>query len=167
MATVSEILQKKGHFVATVGRKTTVLDAARDMNARRIGALIVTEDEKVVGIVSERDVLIRVVAAQRDPANTHVEDIMTTPVACCRPDTTLDECRGLMTVQRIRHLPVVEEHRITGIITIGDLIAREVVDQKAVIGYLHEYIHGPYANVPTNPPEEGSEAVSSDREGPA
>lgn len=143
MATVSEILEKKGRFVATVGKEATVLDAAREMNARRVGALVVTEQEKVLGIVSERDVLIRIVAAQRDPAQTRVEEVMTTPVVCCQPATPLDECRSLMTVKRIRHLPIVEEGQIVGIVTIGDLMAQEVVDSKAVIGYLHEYIHGP------------------------
>ncbi len=142
MATVAEILEKKGRYVATVGRQTTVLEAAREMNARRIGALVVTEGDVVVGVFTERDVLTRVVASQRDPATTRVEEVMSAPVAYCRPDTPLDDCRSLMTVRRIRHLPVIENDRLTGIVTIGDLTAQEVTDHKAVIGYLHDYIHG-------------------------
>lgn len=166
MATVAEILEKKGRFVATVGRKAAVLEAAREMNARRVGALVVVDEQKVVGIVSERDVLIRVVAAQRDPTTTLVEEVMTAPVACCRANTPLAECESLMTVKRIRHLPVVEENELIGIVTIGDLMAREVVDHKAVIGYLHEYIHGPYVNVSMTPQDEQqSEAVHSEPEG--
>ncbi len=80
---------------------------------------------------------------------------MTTPVVCCHPGTPLEECRSLMTVKRIRHLPIVDGGQLAGIVTIGDLTAREVVDHKAVIGYLHEYIHGP-SGAPSETPGEGT-----------
>ncbi len=159
MSTVAEILDRKGRFVATVDPQTSVLEAAREMNARRIGALVVTRENRVLGIFTERDILTRVVVAQLDPAKTEVAQVMTTPVACCRPDTTLAECGSLMTVKRIRHLPVVEEGRLAGIITIGDLTAREVVDHKTTIEYLHQYIYGPQIHVAQE--QEGGKETSA------
>jgi len=145
---VKEILAKKGPFVASVGRDKTVLDAAREMNARRIGALVVTDGDSVVGIITERDIMTKVVAVQRDPGQSRVGEVMTSPVACCRPDTTLAECREVMTTRRIRHLPVVEQGRLVGIITSGDILARTVYEQQEKIDdlersieYLHRYIY--------------------------
>ncbi len=140
MPTAQIILTRKGSDVATIDRSATVLDAATRMNERRIGALVVTSGEKAVGIFTERDVLIRVVAAGRDPKTTKVEGVMTSPMACCRRDTPLAECRAVMTHKRIRHLPVVEDGRLYGIISAGDLLATEVADQKQTIEYLHEYL---------------------------
>ncbi len=144
MVKVKDILAKKGNFVAPIGKNNTVLEAAMEMNARRIGALVVTEGKNVVGIVTERDILRRLVAAQRDPEKTTVGEIMSSPVACCRTETTLEECRGVMTNKRIRHIPVVEDNNLMGIITIGDLMAYEVEESQETILYLHEYIYGPY-----------------------
>jgi CBS domain-containing protein len=143
MTTVSDILAKKGTAVASIGRDSTVLDAAHAMNERRIGALVVTEGDSVVGIFTERDVLTRVVAPQRDPATTRVAEVMTASVACCRPDTRLEECRTVMTDRRIRHLPVVDEGRLVGIITSGDVLASEMAAKNETIEYLHAYVHGP------------------------
>jgi len=148
---VKDILAKKGSFVASVKRNQTVLEAAREMNARRIGALVVTDADNVVGIFTERDVMTRVVALQLDPAATRIEQVMTCPVACCRPETTLDECREVMTTKRIRHLPVVDNGKLVGIITSGDVMAKAVDEQREKIDrlersidYLHEYIYGSY-----------------------
>lgn len=142
MATVRDILAKKGAFVAAVGRDHSVLDAAKEMNTRRVGSLVVTEGESVVGIFTERDILTRVVAVRRDPETTPVGEVMTAPVAVCHPDTTVEECRGVMTKQRIRHLPVVENGRLVGIITSGDILAREMAAQQSTIEYMHEYLYG-------------------------
>jgi CBS domain-containing protein len=136
------ILEKKGPDVATVDRAATVLDAAKLMNQRRIGALVVTAGDKVVGIFTERDILNRVVAAGSEPSRTKVGDVMTSPMACCRRDTRLAECKAVMSQKRIRHLPVVEEGKLFGIISIGDIMASEVADQQATIEYLHEYLYG-------------------------
>lgn len=143
MGTVKDILAKKGRDVATVTRDQTVLAAAEEMNRRRIGSLVVVEEGTVVGIFTERDILTRVVAARRDPAATRVEEVMTTPVAVCRPDTRIEECRGVMTNQRIRHLPVIADGRLAGIVTSGDVLASEMAEQQQTITYLQEYIHGP------------------------
>lgn len=140
MPTAQSILSRKGSDVATIEREATVLDAAKKMNDRRIGALVVTSGDRAVGIFTERDVLIRVVAAGRDPKTTAVEGVMTSPMAVCRRDTPLADCRAIMTTKRIRHLPVVEEGKLYGIISSGDILASEVADQKQTIEYLHEYL---------------------------
>lgn len=142
MATVQSILGRKGGQVVSIGAGEAVLAAASLMNERSIGGLVVTDDERVVGIFTERDILRRVVAARKDPATTLVRDVMTSPVACCRPDTNLAECRSVMTEQRIRHLPVVERERLCGIVTIGDLMAQEVGENQSTIEYLQSYIFG-------------------------
>lgn len=142
MPVAQVILEKKGSDVATVGREATVLDAAKLMNERRIGALVVTSGDRVVGIFTERDILNRVVAVGREPAKTKVEDVMTSPMACCRRDTRLAECKAVMSQKRIRHLPVVEEGKLYGMISSGDILASESSDQQATIEYLHEYLYG-------------------------
>lgn len=142
MLTVQSILERKGQTVQTVAAADTVLRAAELMNQHRIGALVVSSGDKVVGIFTERDILNRVVAARRDPATTKVEQVMTTPMICGRRNTTLAECRSIMTGKRIRHLPIVEEGRLYGLISSGDLLATEVQDQQVTIEYLHEYVHG-------------------------
>jgi len=142
MPNAQSVLDRKGGDVATVERKSTVLDAAKRMNQLRIGAVVVRDADKIVGIFTERDVLNRVVAAVRDPKTTIIGDVMTSPMACCRRDTLLSECRTVMTQKRIRHLPVVEDGMLFGIISIGDIMASEVADQQATIEYLHEYLHG-------------------------
>jgi CBS domain-containing protein len=142
MPNAQSILQKKGADVATVDRKNTVLDAAKTMNQRRIGAVVVTDGDRVVGIFTERDILSRIVAAGKDPKTARVEEVMTSPMACCQRDTRLTECRTVMTQKRIRHLPVVEDGKLYGIISAGDILAGEVADQQATIEYLHEYLYG-------------------------
>jgi len=96
----------------------------------------------VIGIFTERDVLMRVVAEGLEPARTTVGEIMTSPVACCHPDTTLEECVTVITEKRHRHLPVVEDGRLCGIISSGDLLAQQVRNQETTITYLKEYLHG-------------------------
>lgn len=142
MATVQAVLAKKGGQVVTIGVADSALTAATLMNERGIGGLVVLEAGRVAGMFTERDILRRVVAMRRDPAATPVSEVMTSPVAFCRLETTLNECRAVMTEKRIRHLPVVDEKGVCGIVTIGDLMAHEVTDQEATIQYLHEYIFG-------------------------
>lgn len=141
MGTVHSILTRKGREVVTIGLAESALAAAERMNERGIGGLVVVDGDQVVGIVTERDILRRVVAARREPAHIRVQEIMTTPVASCRPDTTLIECRTFMTAKRIRRLPVTDERGLCGIVTIGDLLAHEVGEHEATIEYLNHYIH--------------------------
>ena len=143
MATVRDILARKGAQVITTGKQATVLDAALLMNQHRIGALVVVEEDRVIGMFTERDVLQRVVAGQRDPARTTVEEVMTTEVACSTPETSLAEARGAMKNRRIRHLPVVDgEQQLLGMVSIGDLNAFEASDAEHTIHLLHEYLFG-------------------------
>jgi CBS domain-containing protein len=142
MATVQAVLARKGGEVFTIGIADSVLTAATLMNERGIGGLVVLDGGRVAGMFTERDILRRVVAMRRDPAATTVSEVMTTPVAFCRGETTLGECRSVMTEKRIRHLPVVDEKGVCGIVTIGDLMAHEVTEQEATIQYLNEYIFG-------------------------
>ena len=142
MTTVQDILKKKGESVETVSPDTTVLDAAKKMNAGRIGALIVENNKKVVGIFSERDILTRVIAPQLDPSSTPVSQVMTTQVAYCTRDTTIEHCRSLMSDQRVRHLPIIEDEELVGIVTIGDLNAWQVDAQGETIRHLNQYIYG-------------------------
>ncbi len=142
MPSASTILERKGSDVATVEREISVLDAAKLMNDRRIGALVVTAGDRVVGIFTERDILNRVVAASREPGSTPVADVMTSPMACCRRDTPLAECKSVMSEKRIRHLPVVEDGKLFGMVSAGDILAGECADKQQTIEYLQEYLHG-------------------------
>jgi CBS domain-containing protein len=140
---VRELLDRKGSHVWTIGPSATVLEAAEAMNEHRIGALVVTAADRVVGIITERDVLVRVVAGRRDPASTRVADVMTAEVVCGSPETTVEEARGAMRDRRIRHLPVSDgDGRLAGLVSIGDLNALAQADQERTIFLLHEYILG-------------------------
>jgi len=142
MSLVRDVLAKKGAHVLSVARSATVLDAAELMNKHHIGAVIVMDGEKIAGIFTERDILNRVVAKRADPATTRVEDVMTERVAFCTRDSSVESCRTIMTKHKLRHLPVVENDRLMGMISSGDILARELQDQEETIRYLHEYIHG-------------------------
>lgn len=140
MSTVRELLSKRTRTVYQVGENETVLAAARLMKTQHIGCVVVTRQEKVIGIFTERDVLMRVVAEGRDPATVCVGQVMTSPVEVCTPDTTLDECVGNFTSKRHRHLPVVEDGRLVGLISSGDLLASQVREHQTTIMYLKEYM---------------------------
>ena len=143
MPTVRDILRVKGPHVLSVSPRTTVLDAALVMNEHKIGSLLVLHGEQLIGIITERDILQRVVVPRLDPGTTLVEDVMTTEVACCQPHTPLTEARGVMKNRRIRHLPVLDEDRqLCGMISIGDLNAWDAHDHEVTIHVMEEYIHG-------------------------
>jgi CBS domain-containing protein len=141
MPCVKDILARKGHKVWSTSTTFTVLDATHAMNQYRVGALLVKDDGEVVGIFTERDVLTRVVAAGLDPKTTPVEEVMSTPVAYCTPETTLETVKSIFTEQRIRHLPVINEDRLDGMITSGDILAFEASDLSETVRFLEEYIH--------------------------
>jgi CBS domain-containing protein len=143
MPTVQDILNHKGAEVASVQRERSIIEAARDMNRLRIGSLVVVDGNKVVGMFTERDILVRVVAEGRDPNRLTVGQVMTSPVVCVTPDTELVECKTMMTTRRIRHIPVVVEGELIGIVTSGDIMARESREREVTIESLVEYIGGP------------------------
>src|ERR1044071_361851 len=142
MPTVQDILSHKGNRVATVQRERSVIEAARQMNNLRIGSLVVVDGSKVVGIFTERDILVRVVAEAGDPNRVTVGQVMTAPVVSCNPDTDLDECKSIVTSRRIRHIPVVADGELIGIVTSGDIMARESMEREVTIESLTEYIGG-------------------------
>jgi CBS domain-containing protein len=143
MATVRDILAVKGTQVLFIDPGATVLDAAMLMNEHKIGSLGVMEEGYLIGIITERDILQRVVVPRRDPGQTPVREVMTTEVVCCQPHTSLAEARGVLKNRRIRHLPVVDElKRLCGMISIGDLNAHDAHDHEMTIHILEEYIHG-------------------------
>ncbi len=142
MAAVREILLNKDSWVASIGPRASALEAAIAMNRQKVGSLMVLDGERIVGILTERDLLQRVLAEQRDAAKTSVEDVMTTEILCCQPHTTIEEARAVMKNRRVRHLPVVDDQGLHGLISIGDLNAYEAHSQEATIHVLTEYIHG-------------------------
>jgi CBS domain-containing protein len=143
MATVRDLLARKGPHVHTICPAASVLEAALLMNEHKIGSLVVIDDDRVVGIFTERDVLQRVVGEEREAAKTSVGDVMTTEVVCCTLETTIAEARGAMKNRRVRHLPLVDgEQRLLGLISIGDLNAYETTDHEQTIYLLQEYIYG-------------------------
>jgi CBS domain-containing protein len=143
MAKVQDILAVKGAHVQSVGPDASVLDAALLMNEHKIGSLVVMDGGHIVGIITERDLLQRVIAQSRDPGNTLVREVMTAELVCCLPGSELDEVRGVMKNRRIRHVPVVDgERRLLGMISIGDLNAHLTHDQEVTIHVLTEYIQG-------------------------
>lgn len=141
MPTVDDILRKKGSDVMTIAPSATVLDAARSMTERGIGGMPVVSDGEMVGVFTERDILRRVVVELRDPATTTVSEVMSSPVISCGRETTTEECTEMMTARRMRHLPVVDETGLCGIVTIGDILALHTAKQEAEIEELNRYIH--------------------------
>jgi CBS domain-containing protein len=142
MATVQKILDHKGATVVTCGPATTVLEAARLMNEHGIGGVVVVDGGQVVGIFTERDVMRRVVVAQHDPATTKLLDVMTTPVISCEPGTDIDECRAIVTARRVRHLPIIRDGKLLGLITSGDILAQQLREQQEALDYLNSWASG-------------------------
>jgi CBS domain-containing protein len=141
-AIISDVLARKGADVATIAPDATVLEAAHLMNQRRIGALCVVQNEALVGVCTERDILNRVISVQLEPATTRVADVMTTSVITCGSNGRTDDCAAVMSYKRIRHLPVVDDGKLVGIVSTGDLMAMEVSASQAYIDDLYQYLHG-------------------------
>ncbi|MDH3194999.1 MAG: CBS domain-containing protein [Hyphomicrobiales bacterium] len=142
MATVRQILDAKGHDVATVGPDTTVYDAIKKMADKNIGSLVVTDGEKIAGIITERHYARNVILKGKASPDTHVKDIMSTRVVCAWPDQSVEECMAVMTDKSVRHLPVLEDKRLVGLVSIGDLVKSIISDQKFTIEQLERYIGG-------------------------
>ena len=141
---IRDILRRKGEDVYSVGPLATVIDAVNTMNDHHVGSVLVCEGGDPVGVFSERDVLVRVVAAQRDPRETLVRDVMTTRLYTAAPDDTLLEVMRLMTDRRCRHVPVMEGERLIGLVSIGDLTKATQYNLRQEVRELTSYIGGPY-----------------------
>jgi CBS domain-containing protein len=143
MATAHDVLVAKGSPLHTVDSGATVLQATQVMNEHKIGAVVVTENGRVSGIFTERDVLTRVIADQRNPAEMRVGEVMTRDVICCEPDTDLDEVSAIMKAKRIRHLPICGPGgSVMGVVSIGDVNAHYASNQAQTIHFLSDYIYG-------------------------
>ena len=140
MATAEQFIAVKGTAVASLPPTATVLEAAQLMNDRHIGSVLVISSNRLVGIFTERDVMRRIVAEERSPATTTLDEVMTHQVACAAPHTRLDEIRAAMRQQRIRHMPVVDSNRVVGMISIGDLNKADHDGQAETILYLEQYM---------------------------
>jgi CBS domain-containing protein len=140
MGQVSEILEEKGHGVLRIDAGATVFDAVRQMVDGNVGSLLVTEGGEIAGIVTERDYLRRVAADELDDRQTSVREIMSSPLIVVTPQTSVDECMALMTNRRIRHLPVVENGEVAGLVSIGDVVKFKSREQGFEIQFLHDYI---------------------------
>jgi len=137
---VSDILQKKGNAVISVNSNTTVLDALKIMSEKNIGALLVIDDGKLTGIFSERDYARKVVLKGKASADTAVEDIMTENPFTVQPGDSIEICMGIMSNKHIRHLPVVNNDTVAGMISIGDVVTAIIESQKETIDHLKSYI---------------------------
>ncbi len=142
MQTVRQVLQSKGREVMTIGPETSVYDALALMADKQIGALVVTQGSKVLGLMSERDYARNVALQGRKSKDTRVGDIMMTKVACVGPDQTVQDCMSIMTEMRVRHLPVMEGESLYGIVSIGDLVKAIIEEQEVLIEHLVRYING-------------------------
>jgi CBS domain-containing protein len=140
MNQLSEILDAKGHEVLRIDAAASVLEAVKRMVDANVGSLIVTDGGEVAGIVTERDYLRRVTLEGRTDRETSVREIVSSPLIVVTPETTVDECKALMTDRRIRHVPVVEGGEVVGIVSIGDIVKFESEQQSFEIKYLTDYI---------------------------
>lgn len=142
MATVQQLLDKKGHEVLSVGSGDTVFDAIKKMAEKDVGALVVLEGKKLVGIITERHYARNVFLRGKSSPKTTVGEIMSSRVVCARPEQSVRECMAVMTERAVRHLPVLEKKELIGIVSIGDLVKDIISDQEFVIEQLEHYITG-------------------------
>lgn len=142
MKTVKQLLQSKGGEVWSITPEAMVYDALRLMAEKGVGALMVLEAGQVAGIISERDYARKVSLQGKSDRTTSVGEIMTARVVYVRPEQTIEDCMALMTDKRIRHLPVIEDDRLIGVISIGDVVKEVISHQKFMIAQLEHYITG-------------------------
>lgn len=142
MTTVRQLLQAKEGALWSVSPDTTVYDALKLMADKNIGALLVLEGSALVGIFSERDYARKVILKGKTSKETFVKEIMTPDVLYVRPNQSIEECMALMTNKRVRHLPVLEENKVLGVISIGDVVKAIISEQEFTIHQLENYITG-------------------------
>ena len=142
MKTVRQMISEKNSELLSVAPNETVFQALDLMREKDIGALLVLEDDQLVGIFSERDYARKVILLGKASKDTHVSQIMTSRVVFVKPENSVDECMALMTQKRIRHLPVVENGNVVGVISIGDIVKEMISEQQFIIEQLEQYIRG-------------------------
>ena len=142
MATLRQILDAKGHDVATIGPDDTVFDAIKKMAEENIGSLVVLDGGKIAGIITERHYARNVILKGKASPDTPVKDIMSIRVVCAWPEQSVEECMAVMTDKAVHHLPVLENKQLVGLVSIGDLVKSIIGDQKFIIEQLEQYIGG-------------------------
>jgi len=142
MKTVAQLLRTKGHEVLSVSPELSVFEALEVMAEKNVGALLVLEGERLVGVFSERDYARKVILKGKASKEIPVREIMSTHVLYVRPQQTVEDCMALMTDKRVRHLPVMEEERLVGVISIGDVVKAIIAEQEFMIEQLQNYITG-------------------------
>lgn len=142
MSTIRQLLDQKGSQVWSIPPDATVYDALRLLAERDIGALLVIQREDLVGIISERDYTRKVILQGKSSMKTSVREIMTERVIFVEPDHSLEEAMALMTDKHLRHLPVLEDDQVVGLVSIGDLVKAKIADQSFIIEQLERYISG-------------------------
>lgn len=141
MGTVRQLLEEKGHQVWSIAPDATVYDALALMAEQDIGSLAVLQDGRLVGLISERDYSRKVILKGRHSKDTPVRDIMAVRMPYAEPEQTVEECMAIVTDQRVRHLPVLEDGRLIGIVSIGDLVKAIIDEQQFIIDQLVHYIN--------------------------
>lgn len=144
MTMINQLLKLKGREYFSVGPNETVYSAIAKMAKKDVGSVLVMERGMLVGIVTERDYTRNVVLKGKSSPRTLVRDIMSTQVACVEPDDTVEECMALMTGKRVRHLPVMKDGSVVGIVSIGDLVKSIIDEQRSTIEQLETYFRGDY-----------------------
>ena len=141
MGKVRDILKSKGGAVFAVDPSIMVYKAIEQMCERNIGGLLIVENEKLVGIFTERDYARKLILKGKSSKDTAISELMTKNPFTVKTDSTIEECMAIMTEKHIRHLPVVDDEKLTGVISIGDVVKQIIQDQKAIIEHLESYIH--------------------------
>ena len=140
MKTIDQFVKEKKQSLLTLGSNASVLDALQLMAKHDVGAILVIDDKKLLGIFSERDYARKVILKGKTSTNTKIKEIMTSKVKCVRLKNTIDECMSIMTKNHIRHLPILSESNVVGIISIGDVVKEKISDQQFIINQLEQYI---------------------------
>tara|TARA_Y100000294_G_scaffold3529_1_gene3767 strand:- start:836 stop:1270 length:435 start_codon:yes stop_codon:yes gene_type:complete len=142
MTTIAQLLNTKGDQIWSVEPKATIFEALEIMSEKEIGALLVMEDGKLTGIFSERDYARKVILKGKSSKETPVGELMTKKVFYIDSQKTINDCMAMMTAKRIRHVPVIEDNQVMGIVTIGDVVNQIISEQEVTINHLENYITG-------------------------
>jgi CBS domain-containing protein len=146
MITIKELLKKKSGDIWSISPQASVYQALELMAQKEVGALLVIENDKLVGIFSERDYARKIILKGKASKETAVSELMTTSVYYATPDNTLEEAMALMTSKHIRHLPIMNHSKLSGIVTLGDVVTRIISEQKLTINELENYVTGGYGS---------------------